>query len=630
MVLLMIVAVPAIAFCQPHNTKPTPPTTAGQKPAAVKAQPATLNDGVSTCNLTPQPTAAQVTPITGSQVTLTKLEANDRVLQVATTGIAAQLVQQHPPGSNIRVDISGSEAIFIDELAAAYLKLTSSGPADCSINDGAPKTLAAQSETSQTNKQTGAPSTSDGTTSAVEQTGIPELLTIAEENGAVTSTTSGSTTTLSTSLYGLAKGFGIIKDTAEDYSACPFCDKLGASATFNVASTSNSAATISRKEVSQWQLKYSFFDLSSRSQRAKKLWDAETLASAGAFAASLNPPPTMASASREFEALKEAIDTVITSHSAEIANQIQAINTASASNSTSGAGQATEGQGKPAATNADLANKILGYLDVDAGVQNALQTILSDQEFTGFVTNTYSLALNNYVRSDARFEADVLNLSKGVNGFNGDLTFGQQFPTSTSTSTTSSTTTTSASTSTSASAAHLPAYLVGALDLSFQPKAKPNPSGSTPPSSGGTISIAPAGLQQAMPSFTLNFKTSFYTEPNASLNEKTFRGGQGALQMQWNLGSGPFVKNVNDDSQVTVSLNGSYERLQENKDQKGKRPDIVLGSLKLAVPISSGVSFPFAVSFANASEQQAKGAYVIGNFGISFDLDKLSALLNAK
>lgn len=101
------------------------------------------------------------------------------------------------------------------------------------------------------------------------------------------------------------------------------------------------------------------------------------------------------------------------------------------------------------------------------------------------------------------------------------------------------------------------------------------------------------------------------------------------MQAQWSLGPGFVkVKSANDKSQMTLSASGSYQRLQENKDQKGKRPDIVLGNLKLEIPISSGVSFPLSFSVANATEQ-IKETYVKGNFGVSFDLDKLASLLKA-
>jgi hypothetical protein len=110
---------------------------------------------------------------------------------------------------------------------------------------------------------------------------------------------------------------------------------------------------------------------------------------------------------------------------------------------------------------------------------------------------------------------------------------------------------------------------------------------------------------------------------------RPFRGVQGSIQDQWDLGSGPIkVKNANDASKMTLSAACNYQRLQENNDQKGKKPDIVLGNLKLEIPISSGVSFPLSFSVANATAQ-IKEIYVKGNFGVSFDLDKLASLLKA-
>jgi hypothetical protein len=148
------------------------------------------------------------------------------------------------------------------------------------------------------------------------------------------------------------------------------------------------------------------------------------------------------------------------------------------------------------------------------------------------------------------------------------------------------------------------------------------------PKTGATPSGAQCVLGKHT-SITGNFSTTFYTNPNAALNEQTFRGAQAALQAQWSLGPGfTKIKSANDKSQMTLSLSGSYQRLQENKDQKGKRPDIVLGTLTLEVPISGGTSVPFSVSVANASEQ-VKGTYVKGNFGVTFDLDKLASLLKA-
>jgi len=90
------------------------------------------------------------------------------------------------------------------------------------------------------------------------------------------------------------------------------------------------------------------------------------------------------------------------------------------------------------------------------------------------------------------------------------------------------------------------------------------------------------------------------------------------------------VRDPSDKSKVTLALSGSYQRLPENKDQKGKRPCITPGSLKLTIPFPAGISFPLAVTYGSSQQQQAKGSYVIGNFGFSFDADKLAALLALK
>jgi hypothetical protein len=278
----------------------------------------------------------------------------------------------------------------------------------------------------------------------------------------------------------------------------------------------------------------------------------------------------------------------------------------------------------------DLGKQILGYLDSDDSFQSSLSAALQSAAFRNWVTTYYYPSETAYTKAVSKFEADVDNLSKGWHGFNGDFTFGQQYPTTTSAAATSSSSNSTniskssllpaySETSTATSAGHIPDYLVSGIDLSWQPLSKTSSDGSNalPP---------PAGI----PGVTINLKSSFYTNPDAALNEKTFRGAQGGLQMQWNLGKkSPFVRDPNDKSQLTLSANGSYQRLQENRDQMGKRPDIALGSLKLTIPFPSGVSFPLAVTIANSQEQQAKGTYTVGNFGITFDVDKLAALLGA-
>jgi hypothetical protein len=255
-----------------------------------------------------------------------------------------------------------------------------------------------------------------------------------------------------------------------------------------------------------------------------------------------------------------------------------------------------------------LATAILQILETDGAYQSALSSSMKDPDLTtkALRAETYRNSAE-YKSAENDFEQAVTNMPKG---WNGDLEFSQQFPTPAMASATSSKTTTTP-----------PDYFVGEFDLTCDPITKP----SKDDLRKGSCPLGPRVT------LTGNFSSSFYTNPNPKLNESTLRGGKAALQAQWNLGGGPFdkVKDANDKSKMTLAISGSYERLQENKDQKGKRPDIVLGSGKLEIPISSGLSIPLSISFANASSQ-VKGNYVFGNFGISFNLDALSALKTAK
>jgi hypothetical protein len=632
--LLIIFAVtyPLIASSQnPQDTQVqvAAPGNQGKVDASHAASSSDSPIGEASCTVTTAPLALDQT----------KLEESPTAAQAAD-GLSRQFIASPKTDANsLRSVLYDAESSLTNQVSAASLRLTSAE--ECQLSKPVAQKLATRATTGQTNKQTGATAGSDGTTSAVEQTGIPELLSIAEENGSVTDNNNGSTMTLSTSLYGLLTGFGMIEDDAKNYNKCFGCVRLGASATFNISNSSDDSANATRKQVSQWQLKYTFFDLSTRSKRVSDLWsktsDAarsgkSSTSSTGNFAAAASnfaaksSPELNTSADKQFQVLKLALDNAIGRNMEAVSQTVIKIKAAAAS---SGAGtanmqkaEATAGSTSPQSpTTADLAQQILGYLDRDNEFQAALTAALKDNDYVGWITNDYFPTLTNFQRAESQFEAAVQNLTKGVNGFNGDVTFGQQYPTTTSASTT---------TATSVSATpHLPAYLVGSLDLSWQPTTKSNPKASAS-AANGSPDITPIEPAGGIPSVTLNFKSSFYTNPDSVLNERTFRGGQAAVQTQWNLGSGPFIKDANDKSQITFSLNGSYERLQENKDEKGKKADIVLGSAKLAIPVSSGVSFPLAVTFANAQEQKAKGSYVIGNFGISFDLDKLAALLKAK
>src|SRR5262249_12230385 len=126
---------------------------------------------------------------------------------------------------------------------------------------------------------------------------------------------------------------------------------------------------------------------------------------------------------------------------------------------------------------------------------------------------------------------------------------------------------------------------------------------------------------------TANIEGSFYHHPDPTKNQETFRGINGALDFLNKLGKSPFVRDSADKSTITLSFSGRYERLRENRGMPGKKADIAVASAKLEIPVAAGISFPISATYANATEL-IKEAHVQGNFGFTFDLDKLSALIH--
>jgi hypothetical protein len=509
---------------------------------------------------------------------LDKLETCKEVLD-AGTDFAAGIVGNTSQGNSIIVP--AGESLLYRVLAASRTKCTPM------------QELTAQTTTSQTNKQTGATPQADGSTSAVEKTAVSQLLAIAVENGGIVNNVSGNTMTLSTSAYGLfAALFG---DSAQSYARCwsSHCGQLGASATFNLTDTSDPLGSATHKQVSQWQAKYSFLDKSARSHRVDELWikGPRRTAQAMMTAARAHEDQDL---KNELQGLSDRIVSVTSENASELIPMI------SASRKT---GNAKDNQ----QINIAVANKVLSYLDTNKEFQEHLQRVINLPSEKAWAEG-FSDSLIAFEKSRGTFEDEVKGL---VKGFNGDLTFGEQYPSAPASSSSSSASKLPSASASGTGSAHQPTYLIAGLDFSWDPKSK---AGIDPP--------------KKIPSWTLNFKSSFYPNPNPALKEGAFRGGHVAGQLQWSLGSGPFIKGPDDKSQVTLSLNSNYERLQENQHQTGKKADVIVGNGKLEIPISSGVSFPLSISVANASEQ-VKETYVRGNFGLSFDLDKLASLLKA-
>jgi hypothetical protein len=123
-----------------------------------------------------------------------------------------------------------------------------------------------------------------------------------------------------------------------------------------------------------------------------------------------------------------------------------------------------------------------------------------------------------------------------------------------------------------------------------------------------------------------DFGMSFYNRPDPSLKQQRIRDVNAALSFEGSSPS-PFTEKGNE-SKITYSFVGRYERLFENRQRPNRTPDV--GSLQFVteIPLFKGLSVPFSVTYASATEEQKKQGFRF-NFGTRFDMDKLFALLNA-
>lgn len=125
---------------------------------------------------------------------------------------------------------------------------------------------------------------------------------------------------------------------------------------------------------------------------------------------------------------------------------------------------------------------------------------------------------------------------------------------------------------------------------------------------------------------TGNFGLSFYNQPNPTLNQQKLRDVSGAISLEGTSRS-PFTEDENQ-SKITYSLVGRYERLFENRGSTSRTPDIRTFQFVMEIPFFKGLSLPLSASYANATEEEKKNHFKF-NFGMRLDTDKLFALLKA-
>jgi hypothetical protein len=121
-----------------------------------------------------------------------------------------------------------------------------------------------------------------------------------------------------------------------------------------------------------------------------------------------------------------------------------------------------------------------------------------------------------------------------------------------------------------------------------------------------------------------NVGLTVYNKPNPLLNQSRVRDFAAALSFEGSTAS-PFLKNQPDMSRITYAFTGNYERVKENEGMLGRRPDLAAFQFKIDIPIIGGMSLPFAVTYANATETTNE-EHTRFNFGFKLDWDKLFAL----
>jgi hypothetical protein len=410
----------------------------------------------------------------------------------------------------------------------------------------------AQGETHRTDKQVGASANTTGSTSAVDKAGLPYLLGIAIDHGAIDQNINGSTLNLSSSLYALVAA--VKGDTAATYQQYSGYSRVGFSAAYDLQDKKDPLASVSRRQLNEWSVKIRLFgDHSPRSAAAHAM-----------FVNQLKPvlqnrANVMSKALGDAFGEKRTLITVPDFLKKQLNEYLD------------GAGfKAEEAEDKI------VALILQAVKDNVYGRINDFQLKTTDVENLSDFLDRYKASTEAYVNASKTFDQALNILAEKPT-----LTLAYFNERGSGT----------------------PAYSVAKLLYEKKPK----------------------GFMQ----IDANVGASFYGNPDRTKNEQTFRDAAAAVGLEQKLGRSPFLTNDSDQSEMTMSFSGRYERLQENRHIPGKKADIAVANWKLEIPIAAGISLPLSITYANASEL-IKEKHVSGNFGITLDLDKLRALATSK
>lgn len=406
-------------------------------------------------------------------------------------------------------------------------------------------------ETARTDKQIGASTNSAGSTTLVENPGLPLFLAYALENGAIQQEVSGTTVTLSGSLYGLMLLASREEDTAKNFERFSLWRRLSTSVTFNLEDTeSTSLGDLKLKQVSEYAFRVRILgDRSTRSSRFTKMWRKRVQPHELVYLTNLTGEmQALLNAKQDF--LREMMEVFDA-----LKNRVRGF----------------EKQGDAALPRVKELIEDTVRTSIIEPIQRGEISLSEDEK--KLIRERAGSALEQARQALARAG---LEMDKLLEEFNHTslLTFAYTNHRRT--------------------------------DLSDYSEFK-------------LLFERPIRLDPLAFDFVSNAGISLYNNPDPARNQSRVRDFHVSISFEGTAKS-PFRRaDSNDLSKVTYSFSGRYQKMKET------RFDIGIAQFKVELPITMGLSLPFSVTYANRTEFNDEDE-VRGNFGLSFDLDKLYAL----